>query len=180
MRRMLMIAMLVYASLLVAAMPANAEITGGCTATIAGEDAGSRSSRDPAQAISVAEGTSVPWSFTAPNEIVTWVVKMHYGPFSVTVDEGSDPADDEEPDLTRSNVAAVDKYAWMGVGLYKVEGTMGLDGAPSCVGAVLVNVEGNPLTTVLGGGAALVTVAGTAGLGGAALAGFKAAGAGLL
>jgi hypothetical protein len=54
-------------------------------------------------------------------------------------------------------------YAKYGVGVYKVIGTS--SGARvNCTGEALVKVNGNPLTTAVGAGAAAVTIAGVAGV----------------
>lgn len=166
---------------LLSASPANAGVTGPCTGSLNGVDATDRPF-DKDNAIPVQEGTSVPWEFvsTGGAEIVSWYSTLHYGPFSAPLDSGDDPADDEEEDTSKGGSAPVDNYAWMGVGLYHIEGGVGLEGGGECVVDVYVLVEGNPLTTVLGGGAAVATVAGTAGLGAAGLAGFKAAAGGLV
>lgn len=60
-----------------------------------------------------------------------------------------------------SSTVRVDKYAWAGVGLYRVRGTAFSAGAPVCTGTFFVCVDGkNPLLTVVGGVAgALVLLA---------------------
>lgn len=162
--------------LLMAAAPAAAELTGGCTATIAGQDPATLSSSDPSDAIPVQEGSTVGWQFNAPTEIVAWSSTLHYGPFSIELDSGTDPADDDAQDTSKGGEANVDQYAWMGTGLYKLTATVTPQGGPPCEGAVLVHVQGNPLTTVAGGSAAVATACGCAGVGAATLAGFKAGG----
>lgn len=68
---------------------------------------------------------------------------------------------------------SVSDYATYGVGLYKVTSTATLSSGGSCSGSALVNVTGNPLTTVAGAAAAAGVGVGVAGL---AVAGGLAAG----
>lgn len=169
---------LLNASLLLAAGSASAEITGPCSGSFGGQDAAGLSSTSAADAVPVSEEGEVAWSFTSTGgaEIVSWTVDLFYGPFSAQVASGSDPEPDEEPDTTKGDIASVADYAWMGVGLYKVSATVGLHGGGACTGTVLVNVEGNPLTTVVGGGAAVIAVGGAVGMGAAGMSALNAAG----
>ena len=85
---------------------------------------------------------------------------MEYAGFSFVVDKGTGKGNDS----FSSGEAAVKDYAWMGAGLYKVRGEATLKGGATCSGAVLINVEGNPLTTVVGVIGVITVVTGAIGL----------------
>lgn len=154
------------------AAPAGADIKGPCEGSIAGQSARGRSASDPADAISVAEDATIPVSMQSPGGLESHDLVLEYAGFQWTVssesDEGQTTADDE---------IDVGDYAIVGAGLYKVIGRAQLVDGSTCEGAVLVDVQGNPLTTAAGVVAAVVGALGVAGLAGAtASAWSKAAG----
>jgi hypothetical protein len=128
------------------AAPANAEVSGNCDALIKGVSAHDRSSTDPGQAIKVQPDETVDYSVASATGITQRRFLMEYAGISIVVDKGTNKGDS----TFSSGSAAVKDYAWLGAGLYKVSGEATLKNGTTCSGAVLVDVAGNPLTTVLG------------------------------
>ena len=147
--------------LLALATPGGAKVTGPCTGTINGQEFHGE--------VKVPENGTVGYMFSSNSGFISsWTVELEYFGASIPIDDGSD----EEPDKTSiSGEANVNDYAWMGVGLYHLVGTVVSKGG-TCTGSVDILVEGNPLTTLVGGLAAVAVVAGG---GGAAVAGGAAA-----
>jgi hypothetical protein len=128
------------------AAPANAEVSGNCDALIKGVSAHDRSSTDPGQAIKVQPDETVDYSVASATGITQRRFLMEYAGISIVVDKGTNKGDS----TFSSGSAAVKDYAWLGAGLYKASGEATLKNGTTCSGAVLVDVAGNPLTTVLG------------------------------
>ncbi len=156
--------LLLAAILAFVAMPAQAEVTGPCTGTINGQAI--RSER-----ITVPENGTVAYSFTAESPPRSWDVRLLYGGITVFTDSDSSDTDD----LMATGSANVNQYAWLGVGVYDLVGTVRLDDQRQCKGSVVIVVEGNPLTTLLGGASAVAVVAGTGGAAASSVAAAKAA-----
>lgn len=148
-------------------VPAGAEVTGDCSATFAGVDVADRSSTDPADAIPVQQGSSVPAAGQSPAPVNRVRVQLEFAGFRWTV------ADSAVSGTTWQETVDVDRYARYGVGLYKVLAVS--EGAGTCTAAALVRVEGDPLRTAAGLGGAGLAAAGLAGL---LVAGARAAGEG--
>jgi hypothetical protein len=154
------------------ALPAQAEISGSCKASINGTDVASISSENVGQAVLVKEGgsASVTLDASSPmNELQIFV----------------EAAGVRIPAVTRSvsgtsvrETVPVDQYARYGVGLYKVIGE-GRGGGQTCAGAALVKVEGNPLETTAGVAGAAVAGVGALGVLGASGAAAMGGGKGL-
>ena len=134
---------------------AGADVSGACDATIAGVDVRGRSASDPADAIPVREKDVVAVTMTAPAGVRSHEIRLEFAGIGWTVsdelDEGQTTAQDE---------VVVSDYADYGVGLYRVEGVATLGDGSTCTGAVLVDVQGNPLTTVAGLAATALAVGG--------------------
>ena len=139
-----------------AASPAGAQVTGGCSATIAGQDVGSaRSARD---AIEVAADDTVTIVGNAPGPITGYEVFLTFAGIRFPA------ADGEVTDNATSYTTDIDvgDYARYGVGLYRVEGeTTGTE----CSTWAYVKVTGRfPLFTVAGALGGALTAAGLFGL----------------
>jgi hypothetical protein len=138
------------------APPAGAQVTGGCTATVAGQDAdGAHNARN---AITVGADETIVVAGTAPGPITGYKVFMTFGPARVQV------ADGEVTDGGNTWTSTVDvaDYATYGVGLYRIEGET--TGTP-CTGWAYVKVTGKfPLFTVAGAVGGLLTLGGAAGM----------------
>jgi hypothetical protein len=158
-RRLLAGCMLAGAFVLTAAGPAGATVTGSCSGTINGVDVAPLSSSDPGDAVDVKSDEDITVSATAPGGIDRYKIKLEFAGIKWTVGKGT--ADDD----SWSKVVNVSDYARYGVGLYRVHGVS--TGAASCTGSALVNVDGNPLTTVAGIVGSVMTIAGAAGVVGA-------------
>ncbi len=150
------------------AAPAEAKVTGPCTGMINGQAIGS-------ERITVPQNGTVDYSFTASSPPRSWSVNLYYGGAKVLVDQASSDSDT----MTASGVANVTDYAWLGVGVYKLVGTVNLASGEKCTGDVLIVVKGNPLTTLMGGVGAAAVLAGTGGAAAASVAAAKAALAGI-
>ena len=136
--------------------PADAQVTGGCTATINGQDVGA--ARSASSAIEVDVDDTVVVVGTAPGPIDTYEVLLTFGPASFTAADGTV----DDGDTTYTGDAVIADYATYGVGIYRVEGrTTGTE----CSTWAYVKVTGrNPLTTVAGVVGAVLTVGGVAGM----------------
>lgn len=137
--------------------PVVAEVRGGCQATLNGVDIGPLSASAPDDAVAVKRDESVTVSVTAPAAVETYSIQLELAGIGWTVAEGTGSG------ASWSRTIDVDRYARYGAGLYKVSGRS--TGGSPCVGAALVRVDGNPLTTVAGAAAAVATVLGLAGMG---------------
>lgn len=139
---------------------ARADVAGDCTATIATTDLADVDSGDVDDAIDVDYNDTIQTTMTSATGFESHKIKLRFiGAFEQTVDEQTDNG---ETSFTEE--VDVNDYAWLGVGLYKVSGEANVIGGFACSGAALVNVTGrNPVTTVIGGVATGIAVAGTAG-----------------
>lgn len=146
------------------ATTASADVSGPCDATIAGVDVRGRATGDPDDAIPVGEDEVIVVTMTSPAGLESHDLRLDYGGIGWTVtseaDGGETSADDQ---------IEVADFADYGVGLYRVTGEARLVDGSVCKGSVLVDVEGNPLTTVAGIVAAGLTAAGVAGIAAATL-----------
>jgi hypothetical protein len=159
MKRLLAGAGVIVACLLVPflARPAGAEISGPCTASIAGTDVKGVSSSNPSDAIEVDKDAVVPVTSTSTAPITGYTVQMEYGGIRWTVASGKGDG------TGWSSTVKVKNYSRYGTGLYKVIGKSSGPGA--CSGAALIKVTGkSPLTTAAGAGSAVILAAGLVGL----------------
>jgi hypothetical protein len=157
------------------ASTAFAEINGPCSATVNGIDVSTLSSSSKSDAIKVDKGGKVALTMSSTVGFQSHKIELDYFGQKLPGDTNNDNGD-----TTFSDYVNVDDYATAGVGLYKAYGTATLTDGTTCSGAVLIDVQGNPLTTVIGavgaGAAAVGTVGAAAGL--AASAASKAGGLG--
>lgn len=147
---------MVVGSLLGSALPAQAEITQGCSASINGVDVAPLSSTSPNDAIPVKEHTSVTAAGQSAAPISSIRVSLEFGGFRWKV------SDQPSSGNSWQSSVAIDQYAKYGVGLYKVVAQSSGPGA--CVGSALVNVAGNPLGTIAGKVGAVTAAAGFVGM----------------
>jgi hypothetical protein len=137
-----------------------AQITGGCSVTVNGRDAGT--AHNASSAIKVGENETVTVVGTAPGPITGYTVSMKFGPIKYTAKTGTVSGGD----TTWTGQVKMSDYAKYGVGLYRVEGA---STGTVCTGWVYLKITGrNPLTTVAGATAAVMTVGGAVGLASAA------------
>jgi hypothetical protein len=152
MRRLLVGAVTGLTVVLLWAVPAGAEVSGSCTATMKGIDVRTRSSSNKSQAIKVNYKETLTVAATSTAAIDSYDVKMEFAGFKWNVASG------KVNDNTWSKIVNVKTYATFGVGLYKVYGVS--NGGSPCTGAVLVKVGGkSPLTTVAGALGAVLAAA---------------------
>lgn len=132
---------------------ASATFTGPCTATVAGADLKTQ------DVVEVQAGSMVDYAFSAETPVSTYLMALTYGPFQATPSSGV-IGDPEQTSVVGS--VNLEDYAWMGGGLYTLEGSVGLVDGSVCQGSINVNIVGvNPLTTVAGGSAAVIAGAST-------------------
>lgn len=136
--------------------PADAQVTGGCTATINGQDVGAARSASSAIEVDVDDTATV--LGTAPGPIDTYEVVLTLGPASVTAADGTV----DDGGTTYTDEAVIADYATYGVGLYRIEGRT--TGTPCSTWAYVKVTGRNPLTTVAGVVGAVLTVGGVAGM----------------
>jgi hypothetical protein len=135
---------------------AGAQVTGGCSATIDGQDAGS--AQNVRAAIVVNDTETIVVHGTAPGPISSYKVYLTFAGVRFPAAEGTVSNNDSSYTAT-VNVADYAKY---GVGVYRVEGeTTGT----VCTGWAYVKVTGRfPLTTVAGIAGSLLALLGLLGL----------------
>ncbi len=152
----LVAAVAVVGSTCVFTAPAGAQVTGGCSATIAGSDVAA--AHNARNAITVGADDTVVVSGTAPGPITGYKVFMTFGPARVQVADGT-VTDGGNTWTSTVNVA---DYATYGVGLYRIEGET--TGTP-CTGWAYVKVTGRfPLFTVAGAVGGVLALAGAVGM----------------
>jgi hypothetical protein len=142
--------------------PAGAVVKGPCTATVNGIDVAPLPVDDPSQAIKVKKEDTITYDVASPVKVRSRNFVLSFAGFNVTVDSGSSSATGGGDG--RSGAVVVDDYAWMGAGLYQVAGVGHLANGQTCSGAVLIDVQGNPLGTVAGVVGLILTALGGAGI----------------
>jgi hypothetical protein len=136
---------------------AGAEVSGGCTASLKGQDVAPLSSSNPSQAIDVTAKEQLVAASTSSAPITGYKVQLELGGFRWTVAKGAASGNSWQ------RAVSVEDYASHGAGLYKVIGSS--TGPGACSGAVLVNLKGkSPLTTTAGIVGAAMTGLGGLGL----------------
>ena len=165
----------IFGAMVLAVSTASAEIDGPCGATVNGIDVETLDSNDKGDAIKVQEGGQVELTMSTATGFESHEIELDYFGQKLPGDKR-----DDNGDSFFSDFVDVDDYATAGVGLYKVYGVATLTDGDVCSGAVLIDVEGNPLTTIAGaagaGAVALGTVGAAVGL--AASAGSSSGGIG--
>jgi hypothetical protein len=134
---------------------ASAKVTGPCTATIGGVDLTQEDS------VHVQQGSDVDYAFSAPSPVAAYNLQLRYGPYEATPSQG---VVEDAQQTSISGTVPLSDYAWLGVGVYELEGNVMLTDGTSCVGSMKVYVDGDPLTTAIGATAAVVTASSTIGL----------------
>lgn len=136
--------------------PASADIIGPCAATLAGRPV--EAIDTPGSAVRVDYRETIPYSGqTTDGQVVAFVnIGLSVAGFRIELVERH-----ATNDTTWLSEASVERYAWAGVGLYRVRGQAIGDSGVICSGTGYVCVEGkSPLSTVAGGaGAGLVVLA---------------------
>jgi hypothetical protein len=140
------------------ASSAAADISGPCTASIAGENVKGRSTGAFSTPITVEKDAIVPVTMSSAGQISYLKIEIEFAGTRWTVRD--------KPSHGSSWASSVDvkKYAKYGVGLYKV---IGSSGGVNCSGTALVKVKGNPLSTVAGIVGLVAALAGLGGIGAA-------------
>lgn len=136
---------------------AAAETEGNCTATFNGIDVAPLEI-NPDDAIVVQEDDTVLVEFQSPAGFDSHKIEVSFVDFGNAVEAETD--DDDGEDTQWSGTVDVSDWSDYGAGFYKVEGKAELSDGTSCSGAVLIEVDKNPLTTLAGLIAAGVTAVG--------------------
>jgi hypothetical protein len=143
----------------IVAPSAAADISGPCTASIAGQNVKGRGTGALSSAITVQKDAVVPVTMSSASQISHLKIQIEFAGIRWTV------RDKPSHGTSWANSVEVKKYAKYGVGLYKVIGSS--SGGVSCSGAALVKVKGNPLSTVAGIVGLVAALAGLGGIGAA-------------
>lgn len=133
---------------------ASAKMDGPCTAMIAGAD------MTQVDMVTVQPGQTIEYAFSAPSPVASYDMQLMYGPYAASPSQGTV----EGGSTSIAGTVPLEDYAWLGVGLYELKGTITLTDGTVCTGSLQVNVEGNPLTTAVGATAAVVSGSTTIGL----------------
>jgi hypothetical protein len=149
-------AALVAGPVVLAPVPAGAQVTGGCAATIDGQDVGS--ARSARSAIEVGVDDTILVQGTAPGPITGYTVYLSFAGIRFPAAEGE--VTDQATSYTTE--VQVSDYARYGVGLYRVEAETA--GTP-CSTWAYVDVTGRfPLFTVAGAVGGAMTAGGLFGM----------------
>jgi hypothetical protein len=147
--------------------PAEASLEGPCRATIAGVDVEPLDTGATGDKIDVKEGDDV--VVTMSGRLMTHLkLKIAFAGSEITIKDKDISA------AAWSEAVPVDDYAKWGKGLYLVSGEATGQGGFSCKGAALVNVEGNPLSSLAGAVGLGMAILGVAGVGAAGAAAYRA------
>jgi hypothetical protein len=138
---------------------AAADISGPCTASIAGQNVKGRGTGALSDAITVEKNAVVPVTMGAGSQISHLKIQIEFAGMRWTV------RDKPSHGTSWASDVKVKNYAKYGVGLYKVIGSS--SGGVSCSGSALVKVKGNPLSTIAGIVGLVAALAGIAGVAGA-------------
>lgn len=157
MTRRCLVVTLVAGLALAAPSVAAATIDGPCTASIAGVDVKNQGTDPTSDAIPVDEDATIRVSMSAAKPIEQLTVSLEFAGRSWTVH------DRPTTGTSWTSMIDVSDYADYGVGLYKVVGSSSGSGL-ECSGAALVDVQGNPLTTIAGLAGLGMTILGGLGL----------------
>jgi len=144
------------------AAPAEAQVTGNCSSTIAGTDVAPLSATDSSNRVTVVEHSAIVVTMTADVPLDHYRIDIEFADQRFTAKEA------DTGDTSWSNSINVDDYARYGAGVFKVLGVSIKGGGVVCTGVAFVFVDKNPLTTPAGLAALGLTVVGIGGLGGAA------------
>lgn len=121
---------------------AGATMSGPCTAQVHGQDVSLLSASDTGEAIDVEEADAIAVAAQSTSAIGGYRIQLEYFGIRWTVAKG------QSTNNQWSREVKVSDYARYGAGVYRVHGVS--DGAASCDGSVLIDVGGNPLTSLLG------------------------------
>lgn len=136
-------------ALLAMSTPASAELDNAdCTAEIQGTDIRDLDPSDKDDAITIEAGDDVTFRLTSGTNVDHWTVRLHYGPFAIPVNRGV-PTEGEDGFVHEDQISA-GYYDWMGRGLFKISADIERVDGTVCRGAVLIDLEGNPLASLLG------------------------------
>jgi hypothetical protein len=116
---------------------------GPCRATIAGEAVAAKDVSATGEPITVEENARVPVTMSATRPITMLKVEIEFAGIGWTVH------DEPTEGTSWAKTVSIADYSKYGVGLYKIVGKS-TGQSFSCTGAALVEVGGNPLTTVAG------------------------------
>jgi len=128
---------------------ASAEIEGDCSAFFNGIDVTPLDSTSPDDAITVTDDDVVDIVFISTAGFESHEVTVQFANVSGTKIE-ADSGDDDDGDTQWTEDVKIDDWDTWGAGLYRVEGSATLSDETECSGAVLIDVDKNPLTTVAG------------------------------
>jgi len=145
------------AALGLAVATAGADISGPCSASLAGTNVAGHSTGATGKPIVVGHDSSVPIVMSASGQLTHVKIQLEFAGISWVV------KDKAVKTPVYSDTIPVKDYATYGVGLYKVSG-VGSGPGLSCSGSALVRVKGNPLLSVAGIGGLAATLLGAAGV----------------
>lgn len=138
---------------------AGAEMAGDCRATLDGIDIEDRDADDADDAIALPAHQPATFDVESERPLESWNISIHYGPFEAPLSRGEAPGNA----TTAQAQIPVNDFAWLGSGLYQVQGTVEMEDGSTCEGEALVDIQGDLLGTVLG--TTSLAVAGLGGLG---------------
>ncbi len=147
----------------VGSRPAAADVSGPCGGEINGVDL-AEVRPIAADAFEFKAGETIRGSFFIDQSVIGGRVGMSMMGANVTiVDEPPDPSDPGEPGDATFEVLYED-ISWIGAGLIEVWADVDLAGNQQCQVRFMVNIDGNPLDTVVGKAAAGMAAVGVLGI----------------
>jgi hypothetical protein len=127
------------------AAPASAEVNGPCQVTVNGQDVGPLSSSSTGDAIKVHKDDVLTVVMTTATGFASHKIDLELAGFKIALQDKPDSGDKQW-----SGTANVHDYARFGVGLYKIVGEGHLSDGSVCTGAVLIEVQGSGITSIVG------------------------------
>lgn len=152
-----LVLMLLIAGAALAFLPggtADAAVFGECEIIVNGQNI----QGDPAIVV-VQPGADVSYQVTTASPIREYYVKIVFGEWHSEPIQGAVASDK----MSASGSVPIDDYAFLGAGKYEIVGTATFEEGQGCMAQMILDVQGNPLTTVGGLGAVGLAMMGTLG-----------------
>jgi hypothetical protein len=153
---------------------ADAVVTGPCTAVFNGVDVGGLS-LDASDAVPVTKDDTFHANLTSSSDVIRMRLGVRYAGFTKILRESEDTTELENDNAgggSRAMSFPIEDIAWLGAGVYEFYGSADTVTGP-CIGSFLFDVQGDPLDTAIGKGAAAAAAVGAAGVAGMVIGGIR-------
>jgi hypothetical protein len=153
---------------------ADAVVTGPCSAVFNGVDVGGLT-LDASDAVPVTTDDTFQANLTSSSDVIRMRLGVRYAGFTKILRESEDTTELENENAgggSRSMSFPIEDIAWLGAGVYEFYGSADTVTGP-CIGSFLFDVQGDPLDTAIGKGAAAAAAIGAAGVAGMVVGGIR-------